>query len=413
MSKRPVRLGELLVELGRITPDDVERALAHQREHGGYVGDALIQLGALTREELRWSLASQHSIPFVHLRPENIDSALAAHVPAAWAREHLMLPVLRAGDAVTVVLADPSDIEKLEEVQRLTGAAAAEPALASPDGILELIEAVYGAAPGPETGVLRMISEALAAGAGTLGISVRQGRAVGWYRVTEVVSRALRSGWETDLAEVVHPLVPLSGSAEGRPRSWPAMLRDPAGDRVIACSTLGSGRRLEWAARMVRLTSVDVSRARVDPLTLALATRAIEDGSLLARVRADRGRGGHEEEVEAAVALLPNLLLRRETRSIHLSDRPVAMPAGVLTVRCGGGLAQELAAVAPFELEAVTVAVDRLPPAAAEALRGAAPVVVVLVRGSRPAPIDGALDLYLREVEGLRWTHHAGDDGTD
>ena len=65
MSKRPIRLGEMLVQMGRVTADEVERALAHQHAHGGYMGDALVALGILTREELGWGLANQHDIPFV------------------------------------------------------------------------------------------------------------------------------------------------------------------------------------------------------------------------------------------------------------------------------------------------------------------------------------------------------------
>jgi hypothetical protein len=58
-------IGEILVRLGLVTPEQVQRALAHQRERGGPFGDALIELGLVTRTDVEWALADQYDLPMV------------------------------------------------------------------------------------------------------------------------------------------------------------------------------------------------------------------------------------------------------------------------------------------------------------------------------------------------------------
>lgn len=47
-----MQLGDLLVAQGQVTPDDIERALDRQAQHGGRLGDNLVALGAISQDEL-------------------------------------------------------------------------------------------------------------------------------------------------------------------------------------------------------------------------------------------------------------------------------------------------------------------------------------------------------------------------
>lgn len=409
MNKRPIRLGDLLIEMGRITPDDVECALDHQRVHGGYLGDALIRLGLLTHDELRWSLADQHDIPFVHLRPENIDHALAGQVPAAWAREHLVLPVLRNGGTVTAVLEDLSGLEKLEEVRRYTRAERVEPALSTPERIRELIQAVHGQGGGPPVGLGRLVEEALERGASELGVSVRPGRVEGWYRAGEKVRRALDAGWEAELEEVVSPLSPLPTSPVHTLRQWPAILTAGGSTWRVECHALGRGESLEWAARLLQPVRVDLSRVEVCPELAAAVRRAREAGSVVARVHpADyrlNGSAAPLETLEAALPALPALLLD-DPRALHLSSRPVAAPRGALYLLLREPLEMLLPRLEPFALEALTLDVGGLRADDVDTLRRVSPFVAALARlDGRPGPLPADLHLSLRaDGERLIWT---------
>lgn len=404
MKKRPLRLGELLVELGRVSPGDVESALEHQRRHGGFLGDALIRLGALTSEELRWCLASQHSIPFVHLRAENIDPGLAAYVPEPFARENLVLPVLHSGDSVTVVLSDPAHLERAEEVRRMTGAPAFEAALSSPERILELIDAVYGLPVGPVLGLEEMIGEALHQGGSALGVSVRGRQATGWYRVAELVRRTLGPSWRRELEEIVRPWAPGCAKEEGATARWPATLEVDGARHLVDCWALERGGELEWAAKLAGPASYDPTAARIDPETRAAAMRALQEPGTILRFSHPRSASPDEHTAEGAMALLPNLLAGRAVRSIHLTDRTIRTAPGVLSVRASGDLARDVDALAHFELDALTVAVDGLRAPELRALAAGPRIRILYVRGDAPPDAGPSVPIHLRESDGLLWT---------
>lgn len=414
MSKRPLRLGELLVQLGRIEPDDVTRALRHQQEHGGYLGDALIHLGVLTREELRWSLADQYDLPFVRLRPDGVDQGLAAMVPAAWAREHLMLPVLRDGERVTVVLGEVTELERLEEVRRMTGAAAVDAALSSPEMIRELIDAVYGPAVLRPVGLSEFLADAVAHHAIALGVSVREDGARGWYRVVETVHRPLKPDWEAELRDAVSPLPPLSAASDPAHRSWPALLRAGEARWWARCAAVGQGRALEWAARLDRVAPLHLLSATLEPGAAEALWQRLHRGPALVQVRAPE-EPELREAVERAISLFPTLLLGAGTRSVHVSDRPAACGGGdVPALHLRGALADELRALEMFALRAVTVDVAEASAADARALSTAAELTVIRIRGGEVAGLSPDAEIHLRTgADGLAWSLEPAEHAQD
>jgi hypothetical protein len=394
MTKRPIRLGEMLVQMGRVTAEEVERALAHQHAHGGYMGDALVALGILTRDELWWGLANQHDIPFVHLRPENIDHELAARVPAAWAAEHRLLPVLWDEGRVTVLMPEVTALERLEEVRRLTGATEVVPALTSPESIAELIEAVHG--PAERVGVEALLAEALEGGATAFGVSARPGRAVGWYRAGDVVCRVLAPEWHDELRRLVHPAA--DPGAAGR---WSAVARVGSEVRLLECHALASGEATEWAAVPGERLEADPARVHADPALVQRAREARRTGGLAARIACGPGA---ERAAEALLALLPARLLGDSVRALHLSDRPGGAPPGTLALPLAQALAQTAAGLEPFVPDAVTVRVDALGGGDLAVLRRLAPFVAVLT-GDAGASSEFDCVVRLRLDEGgPAWT---------
>ncbi|MDB4952297.1 MAG: hypothetical protein JWM27_4946 [Gemmatimonadetes bacterium] len=404
--RRP--LGEILVDLGRITPAQVEAALAHQREHAGYFGDALVALGCVTRDELNWTLADQYDLAFVQLRPENIDLATAALVPAEWARAHLVLPILRAGDTVVAAIADPRSVERLDDVRRFTGAAVVEASLASPENLRALIEAVHGVGSAP-VHLARMVAEALDAGARAMGVSTRPGRTVGWYRTDRTVSRHLEAEWAAELEAMVSPLPPLSHSPVYGVRSWPAILTAPGGSWRVECHALGRGDAVEWSADLEAKIPATVAVAGMPDALLDTVRAAVEAGGATIQVHSCE-RVGHpqavsDETLEATFPTLPLALGGAEIRSIHLSDRPVAVAQGLLYVLVRGSLSEALRGLRSFSLQAVTLDVDTLSPDDLRAAREVAPVVAFRSRSHDDAGLAPDFSLCLRtDGGGLAWS---------
>lgn len=404
MRKRSTTIGEILVGLGRISPEDVERALAYQREWGGYFGDALVALDLATPAEVKWGLADQYDLPFVNLRPDGIDRSVAALVPPGWAREHLVLPVLRDGDTVTVVLSDPRDLGRLIEVQQFTGAANVEAALSTPATLRALIDAVHGEPDISPIPVLRFLLEALESGAEEVGVSIRAGHAGGWSRRQTVSHRTLDGDALPDLARLVSPF-PDSTVAPGV-RRWPARISLSGLVWTAECHAVGDGAALEWAARITGQETADTA-TWVDPDARAAVGRALRHGSVVVEAWAD-----DDAALERALPGLPALLLEREPRSVHLSDGAAAVPGAAITVPVVESLRESLAALHPFALDALSLDVGEAAPSDVTAARHAAPLVVARLRGGAVADADFRLVLR-REGDALLWTRHEAADAAD
>jgi protein-tyrosine kinase len=86
------QIGALLVDAGRIIPQDAERILRHAKEHGIRFGDAAMQLGLVSREEIDRIVAQQFGYPY--LVPG--ESAVSTEIVAAYAPFSAQVEGLRA-----------------------------------------------------------------------------------------------------------------------------------------------------------------------------------------------------------------------------------------------------------------------------------------------------------------------------
>ncbi len=103
--KRP--LGELLLEAGTITEEQLRAGLAHQRNRGIRLAEALLALGSVDETELVRVLARQEGLPFVDLSKGNIAASILERVPAEVAREQRVLPLVERQGKLVVAVDDP------------------------------------------------------------------------------------------------------------------------------------------------------------------------------------------------------------------------------------------------------------------------------------------------------------------
>lgn len=110
------KLGEILLSSGVVTQADLDLALGDQM--GGEparLGDLLVSLGRLTPAQLARALSTQHSIPFVQLPPVPVEVMLV--VPIDFQVQHRLVPFRVTGDAMSVAMADPSNVDAIEELR--------------------------------------------------------------------------------------------------------------------------------------------------------------------------------------------------------------------------------------------------------------------------------------------------------
>ncbi|HEX9780601.1 MAG TPA: hypothetical protein VGB20_05235 [bacterium] len=122
MPKRIItkRIGEVLIERTVITRQQLEQALAHQRGHGGMLGQILIQLGFANEAEIALALTAQYGFPYLPLENYEVDEDLMAVVPERVARQYCLIPVDRIGNALTLAMADPTNVQAIEDIEMLT-----------------------------------------------------------------------------------------------------------------------------------------------------------------------------------------------------------------------------------------------------------------------------------------------------
>jgi len=136
-------LGQLLVERGLITLQDLERSLAEQKRTGELLGRVLVRLNILTDEQLMPVLADQVGMPYVHLTDARIEPDAIAKVPPKFASHYLLMPLALTNNTLQVAITDPFDVQTLDELKLLLDCNL-QPVLASAREIQEAIQRHYG-----------------------------------------------------------------------------------------------------------------------------------------------------------------------------------------------------------------------------------------------------------------------------
>ncbi|GAB6045827.1 hypothetical protein JCM11957_14250 [Caminibacter profundus] len=125
MIRQKVRLGDLLIEEGIITQEELQKSLEVQKEYkekSEYkkLGEILIELGFATEKQILEALSKQLGFPFVDLYGENIDYDLMSSFPLNLIEKHKVLPFKKDNEFVHVATADPLDYDSLDLIERFS-----------------------------------------------------------------------------------------------------------------------------------------------------------------------------------------------------------------------------------------------------------------------------------------------------
>ena len=115
--KRRIRLGDVLVEHGTITAEQLATALTEQRRSGRKLGRVLVDLGFVSESALHELLAKHLDVPFVDLKQALIDREAVKLLPEPLARRYRALVLLQDARGLLVGMADPSDLHAYDELQ--------------------------------------------------------------------------------------------------------------------------------------------------------------------------------------------------------------------------------------------------------------------------------------------------------
>ena len=143
MKRDRKRLGELLVEAGALTEDQVQTALAGQKKSGVKLGQYLVQSGTLKESVIIDAVSGQLRIerytPEKHPYDERIDSL----VNEALAQQYRLVPLSKRGHLLLIAMTDPMDITALDAVEIATNLEV-EPVMCAEKDFEMLFSAIYG-----------------------------------------------------------------------------------------------------------------------------------------------------------------------------------------------------------------------------------------------------------------------------
>lgn len=137
------RLGELLVEAGMITEEQLQEALREQQERNMRLGDVLISRGYITEQQRIEVLEYQLGIPHVQLFRQKIDPQAVHLISRSFAEKHKVLPLRVEGYRLLVAMDDPLDYFVIDELRMATGLRI-EPVIASGEELERAIRRYYG-----------------------------------------------------------------------------------------------------------------------------------------------------------------------------------------------------------------------------------------------------------------------------
>jgi type IV pilus assembly protein PilB len=120
MSSR--RLGQILVDLGHITEDQLWDVLEEQKKSPGeIIGRVAIRLGVVTDAQITEALAEQWGMAVVNLKETNIPPKVLELVPQTMAEIYKIMPISLKNDVLTVAMADPQNVAALDDLRNFLG----------------------------------------------------------------------------------------------------------------------------------------------------------------------------------------------------------------------------------------------------------------------------------------------------
>ena len=114
-----VRIGDLLIQQGLLTEQQLELVLAEQKRSGRKLGRIIVDSGYVSEDSIAKALARQLQAPFVDLKSFNPKPELIKLLPESQARRYRALVLGEQGDALLVGFADPTDLQAFDDIVRI------------------------------------------------------------------------------------------------------------------------------------------------------------------------------------------------------------------------------------------------------------------------------------------------------
>jgi type IV pilus assembly protein PilB len=118
-----MQLGQLLLARGVVTNEQIEQALAEQKEkgHRKLLGELLVEMGYCTENQIASALAEGYGVPYAQVSPKICDTKAIEILPREFLEEYVVLPLFKVHDVLTVAVSEPTNVFLIDEIERISG----------------------------------------------------------------------------------------------------------------------------------------------------------------------------------------------------------------------------------------------------------------------------------------------------
>jgi hypothetical protein len=136
------KIGQILLERNFITEDILKEALEYQARFGTGITQYLLEANYIKEEDLAQCISDQFDVPYLPLRFYDIPEEIIKLVPKDYAKKYWLIPIDRAENVLTVVMANPLDSQAIQEVEKITDCKV-QPFVGIISDIIKAIERYY------------------------------------------------------------------------------------------------------------------------------------------------------------------------------------------------------------------------------------------------------------------------------
>ena len=113
------KIGDILMEMGAIAPAEIRLVLERMSADAGRFGETGVGEGLFSEDELAQALAAQFSYDYLDLAQVQLDPDLLEAIPSGLSHRFHFVPIRRVAEGLVVAVADPTDVDNLDELELL------------------------------------------------------------------------------------------------------------------------------------------------------------------------------------------------------------------------------------------------------------------------------------------------------
>ena len=122
-TENKMQLGQLLLARGIVSSEQIEKALDEQKDkgHRKLLGELLVEMNYCTENQIASALAEAYGVPYAQVGPKICDVKAIEILPRDFLEEHIVLPLFKVYDVLTVAVNEPTNVFLIDEIERVSG----------------------------------------------------------------------------------------------------------------------------------------------------------------------------------------------------------------------------------------------------------------------------------------------------